>query len=523
MDQNLPLRLPIKLLPGERLVSIEKSPAITPVSPPSFSLSDITALQQLAGGSQLPGPMLAALPSPEHIGDPEHELYEVLFGRDSLRVALDVMPFRPALARKILIELARLQGSTTYVRREEENGKIVHEDRDSNDPVARKLTEERGWEWPYYGSVDATPEFVRTIAAYCQTTPEGFDLLNQTFVNKDGHEQTMLTALESAISWIAKRLDANPEGLLEHHPAFPGSMENQVWRDSWDSFFHKNGDLANSNQGIAALDVQRVTMDALLDAADIFKHVSQQTDQITKLRTRAEKLRQIILDRFWVDKAGGYFVLGTDRDDQGKLRPLEIQTSDMGHVLHSRLLVGDQPEIVRRKQALIRNLFSPHMLSINGIRTLSDQEIRFRPGAYHNGSVWAWDNYLIAQGLQKHGYYYLGALIDNLLINGVTATNRFPEYWRGDPDDAVPHQLNTQRVVVWDGKLGHENIVEQPPQDIQAWTVAAIFAIKSYNGNDGTQRHMLKPPTPFEQEILNNITQRSDYWRRKTAAILPVI
>ena len=81
----------------------------------------------------------------------------LFFGRDSLRVAVDLIYKYPTLTKTTLVKLAELQGVEFIERREEEVGKIIHEYRDPiKDSVARELTEQRGWDWPYFGSVDST-------------------------------------------------------------------------------------------------------------------------------------------------------------------------------------------------------------------------------------------------------------------------------------------------------------------------------------------------------------------------------
>jgi len=52
----------------------------------------------------------------------------------------------------------------------------------------------------------------------------------------------------------------------------------------------------------------------------------------------------------------------------------------------------------------------------------------------------------------------------------------FPEYVRGEQDVI---SANHHTVVLWDESAQRENVVEQPPQEVQAWTVAAIRAIKA--------------------------------------------
>jgi glycogen debranching enzyme len=102
-----------------------------------------------------------------------------VFGRDSLEVAEDLMYARPKLVEKILLTLGSLQGETHNNNNEEEPGKIVHEYRTTVvdgkplDHVSREIFDRLSVRWggdsetlAYYGSVDATPHFVRVLAKY---------------------------------------------------------------------------------------------------------------------------------------------------------------------------------------------------------------------------------------------------------------------------------------------------------------------------------------------------------------------
>ena len=408
---------------------------------------------------------------------PEHlRLYEALFGRDSLRVAIDLISTYPALARTTLLELARLQGLEDHVEREEELGRIVHEARDEHDPIAQKLTRERGWQWPYYGSVDATPEFIRTLTSYCRRSEENAAFLSETYTDRRGKEQTMSHALEMSLAWIVRRLNSNAEGLLEYKSLIPHGIENQVWKDSWDAYHHADGSIANHQKGIASIEVQVTTYDALIDAAELFEDILDEPARARDMRLLAARLRDTIFYYFWTEEKGGYFVLGTDRDENGVLRQLKIRTSNMGHALNSRLLKDDHPAVKRMRESLVAQLFSPEMLNVSGIRTLASDEVRFRPGAYHNGSVWLWDTHHIAKGLRRLGYHEEAMELDKRLLKVVHATKMYPEYVRGDYADTP--SINLQAISVWDEVNMRENKVEQPPQEVQAWTVAVILATK---------------------------------------------
>lgn len=488
--QELPTKF--RLLPGERIINVVEHSRRHIHRVPS-SLEQILRLTRAQDPESIGrfGPSLAAVAfeasdledpreTPEHL-----RLYEAVFGRDSLRIAIDLISIYPELARSTTLELAKLQGLEDNLEREEEMGRIVHEAREPDDPIALKLTNERGWSWPYYGSVDATPEFIRTLSAYCQKSEENAAFLSEQYTDRRGEVQTISHALELALAWIERRLNSNPEGLLEFKSVLPAGIENQVWKDSWDAYHHADGTIANHSKGIASIEVQVTTYDALIDAAELFEDILDQSDRADELRRRSEQLRRTILDTFWTDDKGGYFVLGTDRDEHGSLRQLKIRTSNMGHTLNSRLLKGNDPSIVHKRESTVKHITSEDMQNVSGVRTLAIDEVRFRPGAYHNGSVWLWDSHHIAKGLRRLGYRDEADSLDRKLLHVAHETRIFPEYVRGDEAEAP--SINTHTIELWDETNSRPNLVEQPPQEVQGWTAAAILATKQRLRRDNDQ------------------------------------
>ena len=470
----------ITLLPGEKLLNVIHH------EPRSFGRvpSSLEQILRLTGaqleeeiGRQHPSLASLAFDVDDDKETPAHlHLYEVVFGRDSLRVAIDLVSSYPELARITTLMLATLQGTEFNTSREEEPGRIVHEARDQDDPLAIELSTELGWGWPYYGSVDATPEFIRTLAAYCNVSKENIGFLFDAYVAKNGEERTMADALDAAVDWITTRLHSNSEGILEYKSVLPRGIENQVWKDSPDAYHHSDGTIANHSSGIASIEVQTTAYDALLDAALLYEDHLGKPEFAYSLREQAEELRNTILNEFWTDEKGGYFVLGTDRDELGNLRQLKIRTSNMGHTLNSRLLEGDDPYITDRRQSIVRQILSPELLCASGVRTLASDEVRFRAGAYHNGSVWLWDTHHIAKGLRRHGFYEDADDLDRRILEVIDETRIFPEYVRGDFEERA--SINTRTINVWDEAHQRINKIEQPPQEVQAWTVAAILAVK---------------------------------------------
>jgi len=496
----------IKLLPGERIIHVERFPPLLIHRPPVV-LQELTRLARTKLIHHIGdnGPVLAALSlstAPSTSQSMGLHRYEALFGRDALRVAMDLMPIFPKLARATIIELAKLQGTRDDTASEEEPGRIIHEWREPADTIRQEITDEFGWGWPYYGSVDSTPEYVRTVVAYVKSTGDGPRLLKEEFVDRSGHTKSIANSVQLAVEWMTRRMDENPEGLIESRKSFPGGIDNQFWKDSWDAYFHADGAIADHNSGVSSIEVLRVVYDALLDAAELYRDRLGLHEEAIGLVARADKLKAIIMDKFWVNEKGGYFALGSDRAKDGSLRILKIRTSNMGHLLGSRLLDSDDSVTKTMRESIVRQLASPELLSPSGIRTLATDEVRFRPGSYHNGSVWPWDNYFIIKGLERQHYSRLASNLADRLLSTVDTTGRFPEFVRGD--DSAIASMNSQIVDVWDETNHRLNRVEQPPQEVQAWSVAAVLAIK-YSRSQRQRRALDQPISEFEMSILANI------------------
>jgi hypothetical protein len=82
---------------------------------------------------------------------------------------------------------------------------------------------------------------------------------------------------------------------------------------------------------------------------------------------------------------------------------------------------------------------------------------------------------MIAQGLQRHGYYGLGREIVQRVELTMQTTRGYPEYVSGDT--GIAPSVNKRVIDIWDPALNDINRIEQPPQETQAWSVAAIIAI----------------------------------------------
>ena len=188
----------------------------------------------------------------------------------------------------------------------------------------------------------------------------------------------------------------------------------------------------------------------------------------------------------------------------------------MGHALH--LLDEADPELERRRASLIKTLFSSEvMLDRNGIWTLSNREIRFVPFSYHCGSVWPWDNHVIAKELRRSGYFGLAHNVELRIWNLVDTLGFFAEFVPGNNSSSTTVLAITTVVDVYDGERDHWSNayrMEKPAQETQAWTVEAIRAIKqatSHSTQHAHCRHAATDPAKrqFELKLLNGLESLS--------------
>lgn len=504
------------------------------------AVQDLTAAQNSAEIG-LHGPSNASNTSEVDKDTPELDLYSKFFPRDAHVFAQFLYEQHPALTRATVQASLAYTGIREHLRSvgnrqdEQEIGKVPHEISNDTSPESRQHAIDKDRAYPYYGAIDTTGKNINAIARISLgATPVSLDYLATRYQTMDDKERTVEDGLSAHVNWLRKRMDLNPEGLLESLWINKKHHANQSWADSPDAFHHADGSWAqhhpDKNWGVAALEVQAETYDALTNAAAIYtaqlddvNPVRQRylLDEIDDLTKRAERLRTIVLQEFWVDDPahyGGYFARGTDRDNQGNLRPLAIRSSDMGHLLYSGILDKDDDETRTKRDATIRNLFSPELLGPNGIRTLSTDSMRYRDDAYHNGSVWPWQSYYTALGLERHGYYGLAHEPKKRIWSFYDATKSLAEYGTGSVHDQ--NRINDHRqITIFDPSLYPESIYHfsrhklvQPPQPIQAWTAAAILAMKYDHGNQLLHPERAQPTAAtdpakraLEQEILSRI------------------
>jgi hypothetical protein len=440
------------------------------------------------------------LPENAHIR--ELNLFNTGFGRDFLFAALMTHELHPKMAENGAIWLMQNQGLVHNVNREEEPGKILHEYRTPDDPQGKVITEKVGWEFSYYGAVDSTPLWIQTIGKVQDAyRKNGADFLDVVVAIPErngipGHTRSVDEGLRSALGFLTERIDHSPSGLLENKRIHPKGIPIQTWIDSRDSLFHKDGTFPDPDNPIAHFEANVYAYDAFLDAYEMFQE--RDTAYAEDVRLRAEELRKNILEKFWVTdtEKGDYFAPGIEiikRDDEpDELKPFEIRRSNMGHAFKSRLLKGEDVELVKKREATLRALHASDMRCARGIRTLSSEEKRFGETRYHNGNVWTWDNVWIGLGFLEHGYQYAARDLLQTNVDDIATIGMFTEHQKGS-NAAVP-EINTRYVEIYNVFDQMSNTIEQPGQELQLFTVTGIRRAEM----ELPKLQALSQPTPVE-------------------------
>ena len=330
--------------------------------------------------------------------------FMTMFGRDSILTSLQALPFTPELAATTLRVLGAWQGSRVDDFRDEDPGRILHEMRYG------ELTafEERPHS-PYYGSADATPLYVVLLDEY----------------ERWSGDRRLVRELEAearaALRWIDEYADLiGGSGYVWYQRRNEETgLENQCWKDSWDSISYRDGRIPGFPR--ATCELQGYAYDAKLRGARLARLFWKDPAFADELERQAADLRRRFNRDFWVED-GEYFALALD--NEGK--QVDSLTSNNGHLLWSGIVDKSKAKTVAK------HLLGPRLFSGWGVRTLAEGEGRYNPIGYHVGTVWPFDTSFIAWGLRRYGYKEEAArLAGGILDAAELFDGRLPEAFGG--------------------------------------------------------------------------------------------
>jgi glycogen debranching enzyme len=371
---------------------------------------------------------------PQAAGDPGR--FHALFGRDSLIVALQVLPSRPDVARATLRAHAGLLGRRLDPATLEAPGKVVHEWRER----APATLVERGWpdtgeEFRYYATADATSWLLVVLAALGDAALA--DELSATW--------------QAAAGWLAGALE-DGGGLVRYGPGTqPGGLTQQGWRDAVRPEDPRDGgggivhpDGSRPASPLADADVQAVAHAAL--------HAVARLSGDEAWAARARELQARIGEAF-------------DPETMA-VEPDGTRVRGAGSQLGWLLWAGALPAGPAREAAADR-LCEPDVLTGFGLRTLAASAPHFDPHAYHRGSVWPFDSWLGWGGLRAAGRAEAAGRVRAGVLAALEELGHAPELY------AVVDGGRPERIAM--------------STYVQAWTIGARDALRAgWDGRAGS-------------------------------------
>jgi glycogen debranching enzyme len=382
---------------------VPNEPALEPTW--GHSLADLAALRLRWAGSELVP--AAGLP-----------WFMTLFGRDALITSFQELLLGPGPAAAALRALADAQSEVDDAERDAEPGKIVHEFRRGKTALV--------WTDRYFGTVDATPLFLVLLSELWRWSGD------------DAIVRELEGAARRALGWIDSYGDRDGDGFVEYLRRGSHGIDNQNWKDSWNSMVFHDGSLAEAP--IAPVEVQGYVYDAKLRVAELARRVWGDAETASRLEREAAELLERFNEVFWLEERGCY-ALGLDREK----RPVDALASNMGHLLWSGIVPDARIEQVAQR------LTSGPLWSGWGVRTLAADEAAFDPVEYHNGTIWPHDNSLIALGLAQTGHRAEASRIVRAHLDAAPFFEyRLPEHFAGfdrhdpEPPGVVPSSARPQ-------------------------------------------------------------------------------
>ena len=395
-------------------------------------------------------------------------------------VVPEYMDWLHNLAATVLRSLARLQGTVINDVNEEQPGRIIHE---YWIPVPERHTL-AGWpliDGRYYGSFDSAFLYLVTLSAVDRLFDDAA-LLDELW-----------PSAQAIVRWMLDWSDLDGDGLVEYKKRNPRGigLDNEVWKDSGESIqmpdhrpvkhpvawievqgyawaaYHaylalasKRGDLANGDEAQTGAPGS-LFRPAKMPTPDGGRTTDGGRSLQVEIEQRLDRLKQGI-NSFWFKDGNSLFpAMALDGDKQ----PVRVVSTNPGHLLWSGCVAQDEA------QRICERLMQPDMMTPWGLRTLSTTAYYYDPLAYHNGTIWPFDNCVVALGLSRCGFQQEAIRVARSVLQALSAFQRPVELYTVQPSYWVrSHHLAGD----WFLADYHRSC------NVQAWTAAATLYFAAF-------------------------------------------
>src|SRR5439155_14412443 len=158
-------------------------------------------------------------------------------------------------------------------------------------------------------------------------------------------------AARAVLNWLAEYADLMGNGYVSYRRRNEKTgLENQCWKDSWDSISYRDGRLPGFPR--ATCELQGYTYDAKRRGARLAREIWNDPQFADELEKQAADLKRRFNRDFWVE-ADGYFALALDADGN----QVDALSSNIGHLLWSGIVDKS------KAKALARHLLGARLFS----------------------------------------------------------------------------------------------------------------------------------------------------------------
>lgn len=386
--------------------------------------------------------------------------FATFFGRDSMITGLKLLKVYKKRKDEIYLRIIRntlktaqkLQGKTVNLLSGEEPGKIVHEFRKKG--YHHLINKPKPW-YLYPDKTIRNYDSVDSTLLYLTLAGEFFNFHKDNKFLKD-----ILPSIELAFQWAEnfghKKYQGEFIQYFLQRPAPYGGLVNQGWMDSPDSLLITG---QPPKEPIALVEVQAYYFKALKLWSKIFEQIDPTKAQV--LNKKAGDLKEHFNELFLIKTEDLFYYAQAIFGNKAHI--LE-RRSNPGHCLWASIESKEKHESIIEDKYLkdvVKRLMKSDLFSQNGgVRTLTTKSKFFNFCSYHNGSIWPFDNGLIAEGFENFGFLDEAMQIKEAVLKSISHFGTPIELY------CVDKKNNLKEYEEEGGHYGSHK---------QAWTAATIL------------------------------------------------